>query len=221
MNLEVLYFGGLRPLVSGTRSERITVPDGSSLDAVVEHLCASHQGLDRFRDHMRIAVNAEFADAEVELADGDTVALIPPVAGGATTTRRLSDEPLRPEALIAAVSRPGQGGIAVFIGTVRDHNNGRDVTRLDYEAYPEMAERVLADIVERCEALAPGVLVAVAHRVGELDIGDAAVAIAASAPHRAEAFEACRTCIELIKQDLPIWKRELSTDGEEWIGLRP
>ena len=143
------------------------------------------------------------------------------MAGGAQALCRLSEEPLELSALIDAVSAPSQGGIATFVGIVRDHNEGREVTRLEYEAYDEMVLSTLAEIVAQCEALSEGVHVAVSHRVGRLEIGDAAVMIAASAPHRAEAFAACRLCIELLKQDVPIFKREVSPSGEEWIGLRP
>ncbi|CNU05485.1 molybdenum cofactor biosynthesis protein E [Mycobacterium tuberculosis] len=107
------------------------------------------------------------------------------------------------------------------MGNVRDHNAGHDVTRLFYEAYPPMVIRTLMSIIGRCEDKAEGVRVAVAHRTGELQIGDAAVVIGASAPHRAEAFDAARMCIELLKQEVPIWKKEFSSTGAEWVGDRP
>lgn len=129
-------------------------------------------------------------------------------------------EPL-PKHDTAAVSGPEQGGIVIFVGNVRDHNAGHDVTRLFYEAYPPMVIRTLMSIIGRCEDKAEGVRVAVAHRTGELQIGDAAVVIGASAPHRAEAFDAARMCIELLKQEVPIWKKEFSSTGAEWVGDRP
>ena len=120
--------------------------------------------------------------------------------------------------MIAAVSGPGQGGIVLFAGLVRDHNDGKQVVRLDYEAYDEMAVRKMAEIAARIEAEQPGVRVAMVHRVGSLQIGDLAVILAASAPHRGEAFAACRAAIEALKVEVPIWKKEFSPDGEEWLG---
>lgn len=129
------------------------------------------------------------------------------VAEGAYPYCRLTDQPLSVDEVLAAVSGPEQGGIVIFVGNVRDHNAGHDVTRLFYEAYPPMVIRTLMSIIGRCEDKAEGVRVAVAHRTGELQIGDAAVVIGASAPHRAEAFDAARMCIELLKQEVPIWKK--------------
>jgi molybdopterin synthase catalytic subunit len=123
--------------------------------------------------------------------------------------------------LLAAVAGPTQGGIVIFIGTVRNHNEGRDVVRLEYDAYPEMVIKSLRGIVEQCRAGLDGVRVAVAHRHGALEVGDAAVIVAASAPHRAEAFSAARDCIELLKQETPIWKKEITPDGVDWIGMGP
>lgn len=122
------------------------------------------------------------------------------------------------ERVIAAVSHPSAGGIDVFVGVVRDHNEGRAVTRLDYEAYATMAvaemERVAAEIA--AEML--GVRLAAAHRVGSLGVGDAAVVCAASAVHRGEAFRACKRLIDGIKARAPIWKREFGPDGPYWVG---
>ncbi len=118
------------------------------------------------------------------------------------------------------VSHPGAGAIATFVGIVRDHNEGHAVTLLEYEAYGSMAEQELARIeAEICERL-PGVRVFAAHRVGALQIGDAAVVCAASAPHRGEAFEACRLLIDQIKSRLPIWKREHGPEGPYWVGWK-
>ncbi|MER7868947.1 MFS transporter [Streptomyces cellulosae] len=143
------------------------------------------------------------------------------VTSGTDRYCRLTDRPLSVDEVLTAVTGPGQGGTVVFIGTVRDHNNGKSVTRLEYEAYPSLALKVLTDIIRRCEATAPGVRVAVAHRTGRLEIGEPAVVLAAAAPHRAEAFEAARACIELLKEEVPIWKKEFSPDGAEWIGTGP
>jgi molybdopterin synthase catalytic subunit len=131
---------------------------------------------------------------------------------------RIRTERLSLEELIAAVAHEGAGGIATFLGVVRDVNEGRAVTLLEYEAYGTMAEAELGRILDEIEREMPGVRVAATHRVGALRVGDVAVACAASAPHRGEAFTACRTLIDRIKSRLPIWKREHGPDGPYWVG---
>ena len=131
---------------------------------------------------------------------------------------RIRNDALGLDELVAEVSHAGAGGIATFLGMVRDHNEGRAVTLLEYEAYRVMAEAELGRILGEIAAEMPEVRVAATHRVGALKVGDAAVACAASAPHRAEAFRACREAIDRIKARLPIWKREHGPDGPYWVG---
>jgi molybdopterin synthase catalytic subunit len=131
---------------------------------------------------------------------------------------RIRIEPIGLDELLAAVSHPGAGGIATFLGVVRDVNDGRSVTLLEYEAYGSMAEAEIERILGELATEIPGVRVAAVHRVGALRVGDAAVACAASAPHRSEAFAACRLLIDRIKARLPIWKREHGPDGPYWVG---
>jgi molybdopterin synthase catalytic subunit len=133
-------------------------------------------------------------------------------------TNRIRTEALSLDEVIAEVSHPSAGGIATFLGVVRDFNDGRAVTLLEYEAYGTMAEAEIARIHAELAAEMPGVRVAAAHRIGPLRVGDAAVVCAASAPHRGEAFEACRLLIDRIKARLPIWKREHGPDGPYWVG---
>lgn len=130
----------------------------------------------------------------------------------------LSSEALSVERVIAAVSHPTAGGIDVFVGVVRDHNEGRAVTRLDYEAYATMAVAEMQRIGDEIAAAMPGVRLAALHRVGTLGVGDAAVVCAASAVHRGEAFRACKALIDEIKARVPIWKREYGPDGPYWVG---
>jgi molybdopterin synthase catalytic subunit len=108
-----------------------------------------------------------------------------------------------------------------FIGAVRNRARGRDIRHLEYESYPEMAEREMQRIADTAAERWPGTRVAIAHRAGHLEIGDLAVVIAAAAPHRAEAFEACRYAIDTLKECVPIWKKEVATDGEYWVDDRP
>ena len=161
------------------------------------------------------AVNREYAEPERELLDGDEVALIPPVSGGAF---RVTDQPLSLDTAVAEVADERAGAIATYTGTVRRQSRGREVTQLEYEAYAEMAEDVMAqlahDLQERYELCA----VAIHHRVGTLGIGEASVVIAVSAPHRQDALAACKDAIDTLKQTVPLWKKEIYEGGEEWIG---
>lgn len=137
---------------------------------------------------------------------------------------RLSSEPIVLQEVIDAVlgaESTTQGALTTFSGIVRDNNLGKQVTRLEYEAYPKMVLSVLARIIEDIERELPGARVAIVHREGVLQVGDVAVVIAASAPHRDAAFQACRDAIERLKADVPIWKKEVSPDGEAWLGMRP
>jgi MoaE-MoaD fusion protein len=130
-------------------------------------------------------------------------------------------EPLDAGAVTALVQTAGHGGVVTFVGAVRDATQGRRVVRLEYEAYASMAEKQLAALAEEAQVRWPGLKVAIAHRVGTLAPGEAAVVIAVSAPHRAEAFAACQQLIERLKQDVPIWKKEFFEDGAVWVGLGP
>jgi molybdopterin synthase catalytic subunit len=131
---------------------------------------------------------------------------------------KVLETPLDVAEAMAAVSAPDIGGVDVFVGAVRDHNQGRAVTRLEYHAYVSMAEKEMQRIAEEVAAEIPGVRLAALHRVGALGVGDIAVVCAAGAPHRGEAFAACRALIDRIKQRVPIWKREHGPDGPYWVG---
>jgi molybdopterin synthase catalytic subunit len=160
-------------------------------------------------------VNRQYVERGQALADGDEVALIPPVSGGSF---RLVEGPLDVAAVLREVEDPGAGALASFVGTVRSRSRDRDVVHLEYEAYEEMAEPMLArlgaELTERHGLCA----VAVHHRLGRVEIGEASVVIAVSAPHRSAALDACREAIETLKTTIPLWKKEVYAGGEEWIG---
>lgn len=130
---------------------------------------------------------------------------------------RVQAEPIDLGALLARVQAPSLGGVAVFLGTVRDHHAGRAVVRLEYEAYPEMAEAEIRKIAEEAKARFGVARIAVAHRTGRLEIGETSVAVVVGSAHRKEALEACRFVIDTLKRTAPIWKRELYEDGAAWI----
>jgi molybdopterin synthase catalytic subunit len=161
------------------------------------------------------AVNREYVERGQELADGDEVALIPPVSGGSF---RLLEGPLDAAAVLREVERPEAGAVASFVGTVRGHSRGRDVEHLEYEAFEEMAEPMLVRLGDELTERHGLCAVAIHHRLGRVEIGEASVVIAVSAPHRSAALDACREAIETLKGTIPLWKKEVYTGGEEWIG---
>lgn len=217
MNINVRYFALIKERM-GKDGELLEVSENTTAGALLDGLARRFAWLAASRHALQVAVNHEFVPDNTPLHEGDEVALIPPVAGGAPCIR-LCHEPLRYDEVIAAVSGPGQGGLVLFAGQVRDCNGGNTVSRLHYEAYDDMALKKMQDIVQRIEREFPQSRLAMVHRVGTLAVGELAVIIAASAPHRGEAFAACRAAIEAVKQEVPIWKKEFSQDGDAWLGL--
>jgi molybdopterin converting factor subunit 1 len=161
------------------------------------------------------AVNRTYAERGQPLAEGDEVALIPPVSGGAF---RLTHGPVNLTSVVVEVVDDRAGAIATFLGTVRAQSRGRDVVALEYEAYEEMAEEVMAGIADDVQQRHDLCKVAIAHRLGRVEVGETSVAIAVSAPHRQDALAACADAIEALKSQVPLWKKELYEGGEEWIG---
>jgi molybdopterin synthase catalytic subunit len=130
---------------------------------------------------------------------------------------QLTRTPLDRDALLAAVSHPSVGGIVIFEGVVRDHARGKQVRYLEYEVYEEMAKSQIRAIIAEAQQRWGVERVAVAHRFGRMEIGETSVIIIVASPHRAEAFDACRYIIDTLKTTVPIWKKEVATDGEEWV----
>jgi molybdopterin converting factor subunit 1 len=222
--VQVRYFAVVRERL-GREQDSLELPAGADVAAALDALAARHPPIGALRPYLQTAVNRSMVRGEHVLVDGDELALIPPVAGGSDARARVAhvvaDRPPSLDACVAAVRGPDAGGIATFTGMVRARSQGRDVSRLEYEAYGEMAEQVFRQLCEELERELPGVRLAVEHAVGTLAVGDVAVVIAAAAPHRAEAFRACQAMIDRLKERAPIWKKETGPDGTSWVGMGP
>jgi molybdopterin synthase catalytic subunit/molybdopterin converting factor small subunit len=206
MTVTVRLFAGLRERAGWARRE-------IEADFVGEVWPAL--GLGEEPGGLLYAVNREYAEPGQELRDGDEVALIPPVSGGAF---RVTEKPLSLDAVVAEVADERAGGIATFTGTVRRQSRGREVLYLEYEAYAEMAEDVIAQLAAELDETHDLCGISIHHRVGRVEIGEPSVVIAVSAPHRQDALAACRQAIDRLKETVPLWKKEVYGDGSEWIG---
>ena len=212
MRVEVRCFASLRELAQD-RCE-LTLADHASVDDAWAAMAERHAGLQPHRQYVRPARNGAYAGWDDALADGDVIAFLPPVSGGATTA--LVGGPIDVEGLERAVVDTRHGAIVTFVGRARDRaDDDRTVVELEYEVYPEMAASMLAEIAAEAERRW-GAAVGIIHRHGVVPIGEAAVAIVTAAKHRGEAYDANRFVIEAIKERLPIWKRERYADGSEW-----
>ena len=218
MFVHVRLFATLRER-AGRDAVEVELPTGATVRDALDAVAREH-GLEELIARMPVvmAVNREYAADDTALSEADELALIPPVSGGATAAihTRVTEKPLSLERLASLVGRPSAGAVVTFQGTTRD------VERLEYEAYAEMAEEriaaIVADAVER-HGLAAA---AAEHRVGSVPLGEASVAVAASAPHRGEAFTGAREIIDRIKTEAPIWKKEVDEEGGRWVdGVRP
>lgn len=210
MRVRVRLFAALRER-AGASERELELPAGSRATdvwAALPELGTEPPGI-------LYALNREYVPPERELTEGDELALIPPVSGGAF---RLTADPIDLAAVVAEAADPQAGAIATFIGTTRVQSRGRAVQYLEYEAYEGMAEqeleRIAADLTSRHDLCR----VAIAHRVGRVEIGETSVVIAVSAPHRAAALAACAEAIDTLKETVPLWKKEVYEGGEEWLG---
>jgi molybdopterin synthase catalytic subunit len=203
------------------RDEALPIEGELDDDGLRARLAARHPALAPHVGRMRFAINGELDGTARRVRPGDEVDVLPPVAGGAPVALcRIDEAPLSVDEAMDAVAHASAGGVAVFVGVVRDHADGKAVARLDYEAHPTLAVLEMRRILDEIAASMPGVRLAALHRVGRLAIGDRAVVLAASAPHRAEAFEACRMAIDRIKASVPIWKKEWDAAGNPcWVNL--
>jgi molybdopterin synthase catalytic subunit len=203
---------------AGTACIEVDLVEATVQD-VYRALRERHPALEADLALIRPARNQRFAEWSERVADGDEVAFIPPVSGGSGpgTLIELGGEPLDARRLEAAVAHAGAGAICTFTGIVRDSSRGEEVTHLEYEAYAGMAERRMQAIVDEIAERWPDARVAMAHRTGVLEIGEASVVVSVSCPHRAEAIAACKWGIDRLKESVPIWKKEFARSGAVWI----
>ena len=209
MRVAVRLFAGLRER-AGTARRDLELAEGATLSDVWPALALGEEPAG-----LLYAVNKEYADRAAALAEGDEVAVIPPVSGGGFL---LSEAPLSLEAAVREVASDDAGAIATFTGTARRRSRDREVVRLEYEAYEGMAERVMQELAAELAARHEITAIAIHHRVGVVEIGQPSVVIAVSAPHRAAALTACREAIDTLKTSVPLWKKEVYEGGEQWIG---
>jgi MoaE-MoaD fusion protein len=226
MRVRVLFFGILKDVV-GEASAGLEVPEDATLATVFESFAGRFPALRQMARSIVVARNREFADPSVRLAEGDEVAFLPPVSGGAATecwessdgghwfglTRHAIDT----RALIARLLTGAEGAVVTFEGVVRNNTNGRSTLCLDYEAYEPMALSTMSKIGKEIAASFPITRIAMAHRLGRMLIGETSVAVIVTAPHRRPAFEAALEGIDRLKRLVPIWKKEHFADGAVWV----
>ncbi len=232
MELTLCFYAALRERAGAARWRCPELPEGLTVAGLKRELERRRPELGSLA-HVRAVLGNTYVPDETALAAGQEVHLLPPVSGGqaercAADRFALCAEPLDPSAWLASVAEPGLGGQCLFVGSVRDRNRGREVERIDYEAFEAMAgpemERIFAECHLRFDPdrrPERRLRLAVAHRIGPVRVGEPAVVVAVASPHRDNAFEACRFLIDTLKARLPIWKHERYPDGSCWIGDRP
>ncbi len=215
MKVKVRLFASYRER-AGRSEVEIDVPRGATVGRLAVEVARRFPDVTRSPEALVIAVNQEYRDHLHGLDDGDEVALIPPVSGGSSLIE-LSNEPLDPDSVTASVRKPTNGAVVTFLGATRSRTGDRNVRYLEYEAYEPMAERKLAEIADEIRSRWDVQDVAIAHRLGRLEIEDISLVVAVASPHRKDAFEACQYSVDRIKEVVPIWKKEHFEGGEVWI----
>lgn len=226
--LHLKLFATLRERARTSELER-EFAEGTTVAEIWKSLKHEFPGLEGHRDSVGFAVNQEYVEGDYQPRNDDEVAFIPPVSGGTPTVKETASwvgsikivrDRIDVTALENEVGNPAAGAIVTFAGTTRRDNAGRKVIKLEYEAYEPMALSEMRKLAHEAGMRWKIVRIAIAHRIGVVDIGETSVAIAVSAAHRAEAFEACRFAIDRLKEIVPIWKKEHFEGGEIWVGCQ-
>ena len=225
MRVRVLFFGQIRE-ITGTSEEEVEVLEGADLRGLFESYAGRFPRLEAMRHAVVLARNQEFADLSVLLSDGDEVAFLPPVSGGSGPAEpdvedvefvAIVREPIDTRALVARLQRAEDGAVVVFEGVVRNQSGGKATRYLEYEAYEPMALDQMRTLAREARQRWPIDRIAIQHRLGRLEIGEASVVIVVTSAHRHPAFEACRHTIDRLKKTVPIWKKEHFADGAVWV----
>lgn len=232
MRIKVLFFGVLRD-IAGQRECTVDLADGATASTLFEHFAQLFPALTEMRKSVVLARNHEFADPGALLADGDEVALLPPVSGGSSGLASpwhleqrnastgsfygLTRRPIDAASLARELLQGRDGAFVNFEGVVRDNTKGRATRYLEYECYEPMAIRKMAEIGDEIAASHAISRIALVHRLGRMEIGETSVAVIAFAPHRKPAFDAAFEGINRLKKLVPIWKKEFFEDGEVWV----
>jgi len=222
VTVRVLFFARLRELAGAERRD-VSLEEGATLQELREQVMREVPALAPLLERFPAVVGAHLAPLTHRLKDGDEVAWIPPVAGGAggVALATLTRDPIDGAALSRAVTHDRAGAVTLFLGTVRDHEGDRRVESLEYEAHEPLAAERLRALAEEVVERWPEARVALVHRLGKLALGEVSVGVAVATPHRAEAFEACRHLMERLKASVPIWKRSTGPDGAAWVEGQP
>jgi len=220
MHVRVLFFGQLKEIV-GAAQDEVELSDGSRVEDLFERYGRRFPRLAEFRPSLAASVNQEYAEWRDPLSAGDEVAFLPPVSGGqqsavAEDVFQLVHEPIDSRSVIDSLKAPEDGAVVVFDGFVRNNFKGERTLYLEYEAYEPMALAKMREIGAHIRANFPIHRCAIVHRLGRTEIGETSVLIAATAAHRAAAFDACRYAIDALKRGVPIWKKEFFVGGAVW-----
>ncbi len=223
MKVNIRLFAGLHELL-GQRNVALELTDGATVADLRTRLAQDFPVVAPYLTTLVCAVDEEYAPSEHRLRDGDEVAIIPPVSGGAEREDlfRVTADPLDAQQLVASVRKDESGAVALFYGVARNHSQGRRVVALEYDAYPSMAERKLREVAHEVSERWPITGIGIHHRTGRLAIGDASLLVAVSSEHRAQAFEACHFAVDRVKEIVPVWKKEIWADGDgSWVEGHP
>ncbi|WP_158748063.1 molybdenum cofactor biosynthesis protein MoaE [Acidobacterium sp. S8] len=221
MQVRVLLFGVLKDILPAAAST-VDLPDGATVDTLLDYFRGEKPTRDELWDSLAVAVNHDYAPRTLALSDGDEVALLPPVSGGAQASHiALVREPIHAESLVANLKQGEDGAVVVFDGIVRNNTRGRRTLHLVYEAYEEMALKQMRELAQQAIEQFSVREVFLVHRLGKLEIGETSVLIAVASAHRPAAFDACRWLIDTLKKTVPIWKKEHFEDGAVWADGEP
>jgi molybdopterin synthase catalytic subunit len=225
MRVKVLFFGSLRDLL-GRQGDDLSLPEGASLNAVLDHYTRETPALTAYLPSIALSVNQQYAARDLQLRDRDEIALLPPVSGGREDApsgqfSSIVRNKIDVTGLVESMKKPADGASLVFEGIVRNHSRGRETLYLDYEAYEGMALKQMDELVLEAKGKFSIDDARIVHRIGRIDIGETSVVIVVASAHRGPAFEACRFLIDRLKKTVPIWKKEYFADGAVWADGEP